>query len=135
MKVCRRLERMVVEVVVWRMRPMPSLLAEPSHPRAIHEDLEVAAAMSDVAEDVDVDVDVLEAGVMDVEVEVGRCGTGEATLAAAMLGDWRTEMILCGFLEELKQLAILRYVCARPAMLSMSRDAVTLSRSGFQVGD
>lgn len=98
MKVWRRLERMVVDVVVWRMRPMPSLLAEPSHPRAIHEDLEVAEVMSDVAEDVDVDVDVLEAGVMEVEVEAGRCGTGEATLAAAMLGDWRAEMTLSGLL-------------------------------------
>lgn len=57
---------------------------------------------------------------MDVEVEVGRCGTGEATLAAAMLGDWRAEMILSGFLWEMKQLEILCYVCARPAMLSMS---------------
>jgi hypothetical protein len=29
----------VAEVAVWRMRPMPSLLAEPSQPRAIQEDL------------------------------------------------------------------------------------------------
>lgn len=57
---------------------------------------------------------------MDVEAEVGRCGTGEATLAAAMLGDWGAEMNLSGLLWELKQLATLRYVCARPAMLSMS---------------
>ena len=36
-KVSRRLERIVVEVGVWWMRPMPSLLAEPSQPRAIQE--------------------------------------------------------------------------------------------------
>lgn len=40
-KVWRRLARMVVVegLVVWRMRPMPSLLAEPSQPRAIQESL------------------------------------------------------------------------------------------------
>lgn len=62
MNVCRRLERMVAEVGVWRMRPMPSLLAEPSQPRAIQEDL-----VEDVGgADVDVDVDV--GDVMDVIV-------------------------------------------------------------------
>lgn len=34
--VWRRLERIFVSVAVWRMTPMPSLLAEPSHPRAMY---------------------------------------------------------------------------------------------------
>lgn len=41
--VSRRLERILVSVGVWRMTPMPSLLAEPSQPRAIYEDLFVNA--------------------------------------------------------------------------------------------
>ena len=40
-KVWRRLERMVVDVGVCRMTPMPSLLAEPSQPMAIQESLAI----------------------------------------------------------------------------------------------